>query len=108
MRHRPKRLRSPDLGKTRLAASVAIWIREPGRQRSGIEIPLQYVVCELRELGGAGPVSGVEAGVGAAQREIGVEPPGRAEQESRLCEPTLVGGESRSALRPHTSAPGAS
>ena len=54
--------------------------RQPGRKRSAIGISLERVARNLREFQGAGKVAEIEADVGAAQREIGVEPRGPAEQ----------------------------
>jgi len=52
---------------------------QAGGKRSGIGISLECVACDPREFEGAGEVAEVEADVGAAQREIGVDPRGPAE-----------------------------
>ena len=49
---------------------------QPGDKRSGIGISLQRVARDLREFERADRVAEVEADVGAAQREVGVEPRG--------------------------------
>ena len=67
----------PELGGGELVVSPEIdsllETLEPVRQHSGIGIVMQSVVGSLRELDGTGPISDVEADVGAVQREIRVE-----------------------------------
>jgi hypothetical protein len=48
-------------------------------KRSGFGVSLHRVASDLREFEGADTVAEVEADVGAAQREVGVDPRGRAE-----------------------------
>ena len=83
---RPQESDEPELGR---CESVVLSLPDPrfealqpGRQRSGIGISLECVARDLRVFEGAGNVAEVEADVGAAQREIGVEPWARAEQRA--------------------------
>ena len=81
---RPQESDEPELGRCESVVlsppDPRLETLQPGRQRSGIGISLEYVAGDLRVFEGAGNVAEVEADVGAAQREIGVEPWARAEQ----------------------------
>ena len=53
---------------------------EPGGERSGVGVALERVIRGELELEGAGEVTEIEADLGAAQREVGVEPRDPVEQ----------------------------